>query len=786
MDDTIIKKAKGDVKVVQMSTYTSPSIVEKKNKAWVEYGDDNDYYGYLIDMFHGSPTNNRCIKGIADLIFGQGMEAKRSNRNLPDYVTFKRMFSDECLRNVAQDLKMMGMGSFQIVRSKDKKKLAKCYHFPIQTLRPEKCNDKGEIEAYYYYPDWANMKRRAEPKRIPNFQFNPEASESILVIRPYSTGSFYFSPVDYQGGLQYAELECEIANYHINNIKNGMAPSMLINFNNGEPSSEDKNSIENAILNKFSGSSSTGKVVISWNDSADQKADITPVPLSDAHNQYQFLSTESQDKVLVAHGITSPLIFGIKNIANGFSSNADELTTGIKIFDNMVIRPFQQMVIEAVNQILSEADINLELYFKPLNPLDDDEIESTNEGMALSFKKEEFVQPKTGESRENFLDRCTEVIIGEGTEKRQAFTICKSFWKDGFEFEETYNDYPESASNNAQSAIDYADKNGWGECGTDVGKKRAYQLANKENISRDTIARMASFRRHQENKNVLYEEGCGGLMWDAWGGDSGIEWAERKLKEIDKKKLSFAEEDPCWEGYEMVGFKIKDGRKVPNCVPKESMGINRKGVEMSSDDEMSWLEFLGDKGEIVNENEWELIDTSIVNDEALDGHQYTFFQSFADPDEKSTDDKGIYKIRYRYGPNSTSSNSRDFCKQMVGARSGGVTYRREDIIEMGDAGINGQFAPKGKSTYSIWKFKGGVACHHYWERLTFKRKQNNGGKVMPLTDSEKDSTKRDIQNNYDEVSNASANDKGVPFSPPDWAKAQTKPINMPNQGRLKK
>jgi hypothetical protein len=103
----------------------------------------------------------------------------------------------------------------------------------------------------------------------------------------------------------------------------------------------------------------------------------------------------------------------------------------------------------------------------------------------------------------------------------------------GGKFAESYNDYPEEAVNNAKRALAYADKNGWGSCGTPVGKARANQLANKEPISRDTIARMASFKRQQQNKNVPYGEGCGGLMWDAWGGDAGVEWAIRKLEQID-------------------------------------------------------------------------------------------------------------------------------------------------------------------------------------------------------------------------------------------------------------
>jgi len=103
---------------------------------------------------------------------------------------------------------------------------------------------------------------------------------------------------------------------------------------------------------------------------------------------------------------------------------------------------------------------------------------------------------------------------------------------------ESYNDYPESAVNNAKRALKWVDENGWGSCGEATGKKRANQIAKKQKLSRDTIARMASFKRHQQHKDVAYSEGCGGLMWDAWGGTSGIEWAIRKLKQIDKEKMS--------------------------------------------------------------------------------------------------------------------------------------------------------------------------------------------------------------------------------------------------------
>ena len=119
--------------------------------------------------------------------------------------------------------------------------------------------------------------------------------------------------------------------------------------------------------------------------------------------------------------------------------------------------------------------------------------------------------------------------------KEKAIEVWQAILASGKFAEDSFTDYPEAATNNAKRALKWADENGWGSCGEATGKARANQLANREPISRDTISRMASFKRHQQYKDVPYSEGCGGLMWDAWGGDAGIEWAIRKLEQIDRK-----------------------------------------------------------------------------------------------------------------------------------------------------------------------------------------------------------------------------------------------------------
>ena len=111
---------------------------------------------------------------------------------------------------------------------------------------------------------------------------------------------------------------------------------------------------------------------------------------------------------------------------------------------------------------------------------------------------------------------------------------CETANKDYYA-EETYDDYPQAASTNAKRAIKYKEEEG-SSCGTIVGWTRARQIANREKLTRRTIARVASFKRHQQHKDVPYDEGCGGIMWDAWGGSEMIEWAIKKLDQIDNPK----------------------------------------------------------------------------------------------------------------------------------------------------------------------------------------------------------------------------------------------------------
>jgi len=191
-----------NIHILNLSKYTAPSIVEVKNKEWVNYGADNNYFDYLIKRYVGSTTNNAIINGMSKMIYGKGVDATDSNRKPEQYAQLRSIVSKECLKAAVMDRKLLGMAALQVTY--DKGKVKKITHFPMQTLRAEKCNEDGEVEAWYYHPDWSKYKQSDEPKRIPAFGYNEKKDNEIYIIKPYVTGSYYYPPVDYQGALPYA------------------------------------------------------------------------------------------------------------------------------------------------------------------------------------------------------------------------------------------------------------------------------------------------------------------------------------------------------------------------------------------------------------------------------------------------------------------------------------------------------------------------------------------------------------------------------------------------------
>jgi hypothetical protein len=365
--------------ILELSSYTQPSIIEDSRNAWVEYGEDNDYYSWLIERYRNSPTNNAVINNMSKLIYGKGLNAKDANRKPNEYAQMKMLFGKTCLRSVILDLKLMGSGAFQCVKSKGL--VTKVEHLPMNLLRPAKCNDKGVIEGYWYSDNWEDVKKFV-PRFIPCLGTSTEDIE-VLVFGNYSVGRKYFSSVDYEGALDYCVLEERIAEYLINEVENGFSGTKVVNFNNGVPTEEQQRLQSSKVLNKLTGSRGQ-KVIVSFNNNETQKTTVDDVPLNDAPSHYEYLSSEAEGKILAGHNVISSMLVGISKEGQGFSNNGDEIETASLYFANAIVSHFQELVIDACDTILAVNGIYLDLYFERKNMLEDNVAVDTSASQVIN------------------------------------------------------------------------------------------------------------------------------------------------------------------------------------------------------------------------------------------------------------------------------------------------------------------------------------------------------------------------------------------------------------------
>ena len=355
--------------VVNVNNNQLPIITEdtKTRYAWVPFGvyGHDDFFDAVQSAFNVSTTTSACVEGVSDLIYGKGLYTKREEyQKLLD-----KVIPQEDVKRVAFDLKLFGNAAFQVWWDETHTKVIKFYHVPVQTIRAEKLYNEPKIQNYYYCTDWNDARKVKDKKKIPAFGTSNEKME-ILYIKNYTPGLYYYSLPDWISSMQFAIAEGEISNLHINNITNGFLPAVMINFNNGVPAPEERETIEDLVQAKFTGTDNVGRFMLSFNDSPENKPTIDAINIDNLHEKFEYVADYAQERIIVAHRVISPLLFGINTKNKGFSSNADEMTTAYSILQSMTIAPFQNLIINALDAALTEGGYeDTQLYFDQLVPL---------------------------------------------------------------------------------------------------------------------------------------------------------------------------------------------------------------------------------------------------------------------------------------------------------------------------------------------------------------------------------------------------------------------------------
>ena len=355
--------------IINVNNNLLPLITEdtKTRYTWIPFGvyGHDDFFNAVTMTFNVSTTNSACIEGIADLIYGKGLYSKTPAFN----DILQKLIPQEETKRVAFDLKLYGNACYQVYWNDEHTKIIKMYHIPVQTIRAEKIGNSPRIENFYYCIDWNDQKKIKEKKKIPAFGTSNEKME-LLYIKNYSPGLYYYSLPDWVAAMQFAISEGEISNLHLNNITNGFLPAVMLNFNNGVPAPEERQTIEDLVQAKFTGTDNAGRFMLSFNDDPATKPTLDVIDISNLHEKYQYVADYTQDRILVAHRVTSPLLFGIRTQNNGFSSQSEEMKTAFSILQTMTISPFQNLILNSLDMALVQGGYdNMELYFEQLTPL---------------------------------------------------------------------------------------------------------------------------------------------------------------------------------------------------------------------------------------------------------------------------------------------------------------------------------------------------------------------------------------------------------------------------------
>jgi len=692
-----------NLNLVKLSHYNIPHLVEDTKNDWVNFGKDNLYPNYLLDLFLGSAINGALVKSIGAMIYGEGLAATNADENIDTKESYLRLTEllhnsgDDVLKDLALDLKLFGGCYVNVIWSRDRSKIAKMIHIPAQYVRSGKMID-GEIQHYYYSADWSRSKK-AEYRPRAYAAFNTEdrtQASQILMIRDKNPALFYGFAPDYIASTNWIQMELEVSEFHLSNITSGMTPSMHVAFKNGVPTDEERRTIERQINAKFAGSGNAGKILLSFSEGGDGAPTIEPIQMNDAQNAWVEMQKSAVANILAGHRVVSPILFGIRtDTGGGLGNNADELRDAYSLFNNTVVIPFQNTLLKGLNKIFKVNDINLDLYFKSLKPADFIDLEVTK-------TQSEEDQEKEGVSKEE---------IDADNLKR--------------EFKDLQDIDTKPTKGMVEEAVRGLEwRREYGRGGTQVAVARATNIKNEDNLSLDTISRMNSFfARHEVDKQAEGfnpgEEGypsAGRIAWALWGGDAGQSWAKKKVKEIEGVRADLSDEE-----FDDV-FNALKGQQVD----LDKWEVVDEQEEGLIEDYEEWADSL-----IKKLDKEEFADTSAIE---------------STPDVFSVLDKSFYKVRFKYFKKSKRRNktgtSRKFCENMMRASQGGTVYRIEDIDFASRDGVNKQFGHKGRK-YDLFRYKGGVYCMHAWKAVLYRLKANSELRdtaIQPLDDYKKTSS----------------------------------------------
>ena len=332
--------------------YPTSKVFEDDKGKIVYYGETNDFPHYITELYNKSSINATAINAIKDAIIGGGLTTEdetildRANRDGESW--------NDIFKKVALDRALFGGYALEVIWSNDRTKITDVYHIDFSYIRAHRMNERGIVPGYFISSQFENKGRlRVKDEDvvyIPRFsKVDRESPSQIYYFKPYRPGMKYYPLPDYQGGLNIISLDAEIDNFHKNNIKNGLAPSLSITtFTNAD--AEDRETIERQLRDAYAGSDNAGSLIYMDVANKDEAPVITPIPQNGADGYYTTVNDMVLQKILTAHRIVSPMLLGIRT--EGQLGGRTELLEAQALFLKNVIEPKQSDILTTFEELL--------------------------------------------------------------------------------------------------------------------------------------------------------------------------------------------------------------------------------------------------------------------------------------------------------------------------------------------------------------------------------------------------------------------------------------------------
>jgi hypothetical protein len=372
-----------------------PVMLENKAGKYITYGAFNEYPYYLLDNYRRSSKHNAIVNGKVNYIVGGGWQPgeKMTVEQQARYAKFFDGLSEhddlnDITEKLVLDLELFNGFAVAVTWNK-MGTIAKMEHIPFEKIRVDKDERMFQVADWYDDAMVQLYPKIGDVEKIPAFDADNRIGKQLFYYRVYAAGVKSYPLPEYMGGLAYIEADCQIANFHVNNLKNNFWGGYLINFNNGIPTPEEQGDIERQIKRKFSGTDNAGRFVVTFNDDMSKAPTLEPLTPSDMDKQFEILNKTVQQEIFISHRVVNPMLFGVKT--EGQLGGRQEMVEAYELFKATYVNDRVRKVERMINYLASFNGVEgIELI--PIEPI----TERLSEQALLQIMTPEELREKAG------------------------------------------------------------------------------------------------------------------------------------------------------------------------------------------------------------------------------------------------------------------------------------------------------------------------------------------------------------------------------------------------------